>query len=115
MSTVLPIIGWGPVQLGVSASTLFTAPTGSSSARYVINRAVFTNVTATACTITVYVVRSGGAANAGTTVISAYNVQPGEAYVAPELASLVLSAGDTIQALAQTATTITTVGSGLSV
>jgi len=113
MATVTPIVGWGPVQLTVSASTLFTAPTAGKS---VINRAVFTNTDAsTPRTITVHVVRSGGSVSAATMVISAYTIQPGEAYVASELSSLVLSGGDTIQALASAAATITSVGSGFSV
>jgi hypothetical protein len=112
MSTVVPIVGWGPVQLGNSVSVLFTNPGASKG---VINRAVFTNVTGTPQSITVYVVRSGGGPTAANTVISAYNIQPGEAYVSPELSSLVLGGGDTVQALSSAAASITTVASGFSV
>lgn len=112
MATVTPIVGWGPTQLAVAAAALFTAPT---SGKVVINRAVFTNVDTTPRSITVYVVRSGSAANAASTVISAYNIQPGEAYVAPELSSLVLINGDAVWAVASAATAITTVGSGFSI
>lgn len=108
MATVTPAKGWGPVQLGTSASALITQ---AASGTTTITRAVFTNVTAVPVSITVYVVRSGGAANASSTVISAYNIGAGEAYVSPELANLVLSAGDAVQALASAATSITTVGS----
>lgn len=112
MATVTPIKGWGPSQLGTAAGVLYTAP---SSAKAVINRAVFTNVSASPCSITVYVVRSGGTADAASEVISAYNIQPGEAYVSPEISGVVLNGGDSIEALASAATSITTIGSGFSV
>lgn len=112
MATVTPIKGWGPSQLGTSAAALYTVPATST---VVINRAVFTNVSDSPCSITVYVVRSGGSANDASTVIDAYNIQPGEAYVSPELSGLVLSGGDAIQALAGAATSITTMGSGFSI
>lgn len=112
MSTVIPTKCWGPIQLAAAAAAIFTSAASGTS---VINRATFTNVTASPVAITVYVVRSGGAANAASMVISAYNIQPGEAYVAPELANLVMTAGDAIQAFASSAASITTVGSGFSV
>lgn len=112
MATVTPIKGWGPIQLATTASTLYTAPASGTT---VITRAVFTNVTGNPASITVYVVRSGGSASASTTLISTYNIQPGEAYVAPELSNLVLTANDTIQALSSAATSITTVGSAFSI
>jgi hypothetical protein len=112
MATVTPVKGWGPLQLTTTAASLVLA---SASATIVINRAVFTNVSDDPCSITVYVVRSGGSVGDATTIISAYNIQPGESYVAPELSGLVLKGGDGIQALAGAATSITTVGSGFSV
>lgn len=108
MATVTPAKGWGPLQLGTAASALITQ---GSSGTTTVTRAVFTNVTGAPVALTVYVVRSGGSANAASTVISAYNIGAGEAYVSPELANLVLSAGDSVQALAGTAASITTVGS----
>lgn len=112
MATVTPVKIWGPIQLGITAAALFTAPASGTT---VVNRAAFTNVDVVPRSITIYVVRSGGSANAASTIISAYNIQPGEAYVASELASLVLTAGDAIQALASAATAITTTASGFSV
>lgn len=112
MATVTPVAGWGPIQLGNTAAALITAP---ASGKTVLSRAVFTNVDTAPHSITVYVVRSGGSVGAATTVISGYNIQPGEAYVAPEIANLVLGPGDTVQALASAANFITTVGSGYSI
>lgn len=111
MATIVPVALWGPSQLGTSAAAVVTTPAANT---YVVTRAVFTNTGSTARTITVHIVRSGASATASNMVISAYTVQPGEAYVAPELSGVVLNGGDTIQALASAGSVITALGSGFS-
>jgi len=57
----------------------------------------------------VYRVASGGAAGAANTIIKDKRLTPGQSYVAPEVANMVLNSGDSIQALASAATAVTAV------
>lgn len=79
-----------------------------------VGRAVFTNTTASAVTITAGVT-TGGALGASTTMISARTVAPGESYVSPELAGAVLPAGSQLHAFASAGASITFTASGLIV
>lgn len=87
--------------------------TGGANARAIIKRAVFTNVTSGAVTITVYRVPSGGSPGATNIIIDARPVAalPGTD-LAPELANMVLNAGDTIQCLASANASINFFASG---
>lgn len=101
----------GPVQLGTSAAALYTAPANTHA---VVKRAVFTNVTGGSVTITVYVVRSGGTAGATNEIIATMPLTTLQAYVSPELASMTLNPGDSIQALASAGASINAVMSGFT-
>lgn len=79
-----------------------------------IGRAVFTNTSAAAVTITAGVT-AGVALVAGNTLISARSLAPGESYVSPELAGQVILAGSQIHGLAGTASVITLSVSGLTI
>lgn len=79
-------------QLVDSASPLTSAFTTAAQ----ITSAVFTNTNSSVEKITVYVVRSGGAAGPANIVMDAQPVAPGQAYVARELAGRNLAIGDTI-------------------
>lgn len=82
----------------------------------VIKRAVFNNHdTSTPRSVTVYVVASAGSATAANQIITAKVLQPGEAYVSPELAGLELIAGDQLYALADTASKVNLTISGITV
>lgn len=83
-------------QLTAAATTYYTAPANTKA---VVKQAELVNTTGAAVTCTVYVIPSGGAANAANTVISARSIAPGEAYPCPELVNQVLEAGGFIQAL----------------
>ena len=79
-----------------------------------IGRAVFCNTTAGVVTLTVGIT-TGGALAAGTTLISARGLAPGETYVSPELAGQVLPPGSAIRAYSNTATAITAAVSGIAI
>lgn len=104
-----PKVLFGPSQLAAADTTIYTSAANTFTT---ITRVVFTNVNTVAVTLTVNVVRSGGSVATTNQVISAYTISAGEAYVAPELAGLILGAGDFISANAGTASSINAVGSG---
>lgn len=92
-------------QLTTSAATLFTAAVNSKT---VITEWAFTNVDTVPRLLTVYLVRSGGAASVANTLVSARSLAAGETYAPP--AGQILNAGDFIQAKADANTTITCPG-----
>lgn len=99
-------------QLTTAAVAYYTSPTGTTA---VIKRAVFSNTTAAPQTITVNVVPAAGAVAAANQVINARTVAPGESYVSPELAGVVLGAGDSLQALSSAGAAITLMVSGIQI
>lgn len=99
----------GNAQLTTGAVTYITGVAGSQT---IIKRVVFSNVTATAATITVWRVPTGGTAGATNQIISVQSVAANSTYLAPELANMVLNGGDVIQALASVAATVDIFGSG---
>jgi hypothetical protein len=111
MTTVTVVQLVAPTQLANSDATVYTTP-ATTAAR--IGRAVFTNTTGSAVTITAGVT-TGGALAAGTTIISARSLAPGEAYVSPELAGIVIPAGSVLRAYSNTATAVTFTASGVTV
>jgi hypothetical protein len=98
------------LQPGVVLTTS-SAPcvTGASASQTVIKRAVFTNVTAGAVTFTVTRTPSAGAP---LTIINARSIAAGGTDLAPELANMVLNAGDIIAALASAGASINVFASG---
>lgn len=109
MTTVTQVQLVAPAQLGSSDASVYSAPTQSSAK---IGRAVFTNTTASATTITAGIT-TGGALAAATTLISARPIAAGETYVSPELAGAVLPAGSQIHAFAAAGAAVTFTASGL--
>jgi len=100
-----------PLQLANADAAVYTVGTQVTAK---IGRAVFTNTSGSATTITVGIT-TGGALAAGTTLISARPIAPGETYVSPELAGAVLPAGSTLRAFAGTASAVTVTVSGLTI
>lgn len=99
-----------PAQLGSGAGILYTVPPGFRAS---IKQLTFTNTTATARTITVYLVPSGGSPSATNTIVSAMTIPPtgqGHVSLAHLFANQVLNPGDTVQALASAATAISAMG-----
>jgi hypothetical protein len=109
MTTITIVQLVAPQQLGNADASVYTAPTSTTAK---IGRAVFTNTTASATTITAGIT-TGGALGASTTMISARTLAPGEAYVSPELAGAVLPAGSQLHAYAGATTAVTFTASGL--
>ncbi len=103
--TVSPQVLYSGGQLTNAAATLFTA---SANVKTMITEWSFTNVDTVARELTVYLVRSGGAASAANTLIDDYVIQPGETYTPPT--GQILGEGDFIQAKADANTAITCAG-----
>ena len=93
----------GAAQLTASAATYYTCPANTAA---VVQSATLCNTTANARTATIYRVPTGGTASATNAIASAVPIGPGESYNCPELIGKVLTAGDTIQALADSATAV---------
>lgn len=111
MTTITQVQLVAPQQLGNADASVYTAPTQTTAK---IGRAVFTNTTASAVTITAGIT-TGGALGAATTLISALPIAPGASYVSPELAGAVLPAGSAIRAYASAGAAITFTASGLTI
>ena len=111
MTTITQVQLVAPAQLGAVDASVYSPPTQTTAK---IGRAVFTNTTASATTITAGIT-TGGAIGASTTMISARTIAPGESYVSPELAGAVLPAGSQLHVFAGAATTVTFTASGLIV
>ena len=109
MTTITQVQLTAPAQLGNADAAVYTAPTSTTAK---IGRAVFTNTSASAVTITAGIT-TGGALGAATTMISSRTLAPGEAYVSPELAGAILPAGSALHAYASAAAAVTFTASGL--
>lgn len=109
MTTITQVQLVAPAQLANADASVYIAPTLTTAK---IGRAVFTNTTAGAVTITAGIT-TGGAIAASTTLISARSLAPGESYVSPELAGAVLPAGSAIRAFSSAATSVMFTASGL--
>lgn len=109
MTTITQVQLTAPSQLGNADAAVYTAPTSTTAK---IGRAVFTNTSASAVTITAGIT-TGGALGAATTMISSRTLAPGEAYVSPELAGAILPAGSALHAYASAAAAVTFTASGL--
>lgn len=110
MATISPQ-NLGAGTLTAAAATYVTA-TGTSYV--IIKNATFTNTDTVARTITVHRVPNAGSATTGNRIISATSLNAGQAYVAPELANLVLAPGETLQALASSAGVVNIAVSGFT-
>lgn len=93
--------------LGTSASVLYTAP-ANTVAR--LSSVTLTNQTASAVSVSVYLVRAGGSPGMQNRVVAPYVLAPNEAWTCPHL-NHNLNPGDTLQALADTASAVSVYGS----
>lgn len=100
-----------PTILGNSDSTVYSSPTQTTAK---IGRAVFCNTSASAVTITAGIT-TGGALAAGTTLISARSMAPGESYVSPELAGAVLPESSALRAYCSALTSVALTVSGITI
>lgn len=111
MTTITQVQLVAPAQLAAADASVYSPPVNTTAK---IGRAVFTNTTASAVTITAGIT-TGGALTSATTLISARTLAPGEAYVSPELAGAVIPAGSQLHAFAGAATSVTFTASGIIV
>lgn len=99
--TVRAVVIARNVQLPAAAAAQFTGPANTVT---VIKRAVFTNTSAGNRAVSAHVVPSGATASNSTLILNGQEltIPPGvgSSYVAPELAGVVLNAGDTLQCFA---------------
>lgn len=111
MTTITPVQLVAPLQLGATDASLYSPGTNTSAQ---IGRAVFTNTTSSAVTITAGIT-TGGALGAATTMISARTLAPGESYVSPELAGAVIPANAQLHAYASAGSAVTFTASGITI
>jgi hypothetical protein len=109
MTTITPVQLIPPVALGAADASLYSPATNTTAQ---IGRAVFTNTTASAFTITAGIT-TGGALGASNTMIFQRTLAPGESYVSPELAGAVLPQGSQLHAYASAAASVTFTVSGI--
>ena len=95
-----------------SQTTQVTSPTG---VRTIVDKFTATNVTASAATLAVNIVESGGAASAANLILDGKTLAAHETYTCPELAGQILNAGDFVSTIAGTATAIVIRASGREV
>lgn len=91
-----------PAFLGSTQLTTMTAPilTVATGVHAVVKSALFTNVTGSAATITVYRVPSGDTPGSDNALLLSFSIAANAAYIARELQNVVLGPGDSIQAKA---------------
>lgn len=99
-------------QLGTSAGVLYTAPTNTTT---IVKKLTVTNTSAGAVTVTIYLVPAAGTPGAANTVTSAKSIAAGATYEAYEAENHVLAAGDSLQALAGAATSLSLKASGIEI
>lgn len=108
-TSVSPAVLCPTTQITTAAAAYITGP---ANGQYVIKRAVFSNVTGGAITITAYRVPALGTAGPTNLVIPTRGVAADGTDLAPELANMVLDPGETIQCLASANTSINFTASG---
>lgn len=111
MPTVTPVPLTPTAYLSNSVGPIYTCPANSTA---IVKRAVFTNRDTSPHVITVHRVPSGGTPQNSNMLIAARRLSAGESYVAPELGSMVLDQGDSIQAFTDTGSTVTVTMSGFT-
>ena len=99
-------------QLTTSAATYYTAPALTTT---VIKKLTITNSTGSTVSVTLYLVPSGGSAGVTNIITSAKAILAGAVYEAYECENHVLMTGDTLQALAGSAASLTLKASGIEI
>jgi hypothetical protein len=95
-----------------TAENVQTSQYTATNVTTIIDKFTATNYSATAATISVNLVASGGSAGNDNLTIKAKTLQPSETYTFPELVGQVIQAGGFISTLAGTASAINIRASG---
>lgn len=98
------------LQLPGAAAVQYTAPANS---KVIIRHAVFVNTTAGAITVTAYIIPTGGSVTDAGKIEDATSIAAHTAFTSPNLAGIVLNAGDTLQCFASAAASISLNASGI--
>ena len=107
--TIVPLIT--PQQVANATTTYLTA----TKVSYRVDKLTVTNPTATAATITLYLVPTAGAAGDSTTISKTKSVGAGETWNCPDFVGQVLGDGTTLQAVASAAATLTLSAAGVRI
>jgi hypothetical protein len=107
MSTVTQALLVVPVAMTGSDAAYYTAPVLTFAK---VGRAVFCNTDTSAHALTMNLVAAGGSSGVSNTLISSRTLSPGESYVSPELAGLVITPGSMLRGLSATTVSITVSG-----
>lgn len=99
-------------QLATSAAVFYTAPTNTTT---ILKKLTITNTSASAASVTIYLVASGGSASAANTITAAKSIAAGAVYEAYEAENHVLMPGDSLQALASAASSLSLQASGIEI
>lgn len=97
--------------LGTSVATYFTSPT---NVKTLIKKLTFTNTSANAVKVTVYLVPPSGSAQDSNCVRKERIIAVNETYECYEAENHLLEAGGSIQALADAANSVTIMASGVA-
>ncbi len=112
MTTVTPKALFEGTALTTGNVTLYTSPANTKTA---IQSASFVNTSANAVVMYLYLVESGGSANAANAAIAGLAIASGATYQCPELINQVLEPGDLISARATAGTSISGRASGAQI
>lgn len=108
-TSITPAVLQRGIQLTATAAVYIT---GGPNSLTIIKRAVFTNITGAAVTYSVWRVFASGTQGATNQIIPPRTIAAGSTDLAPELAGMMLGAGDTIQCLASAAASVNMFASG---
>lgn len=109
--SLTPAVLIAPQQVANATTTYYT----STGLKTRIDKLTVTNPTATARSITIYLVPSAGSANDGTTIVKDKVINAGETWNCPDVVGQILAAGGTIQAVASAATALTISAAGVQI
>lgn len=111
MATQTPVRLIEGVILTTSASSVYTSP---GNTKTLIKNISIANYGAVAAKATVYLVPIAGTAGNANTLVSQI-IAPGKTFTVPPSVNHIMEAGDTIQAMSDTATTLNIMASGLQI
>lgn len=106
-----PAVLISPQQVAAAATTYYT----STGLKTRIDKLTVTNPTATARSITIYLVPSGGPTDDTTTITKDKVINAGETWNCPDAVGQILGASGTIRAVASAATALTISAAGVQI
>jgi len=111
MSVITPKRIISGAQVTASLAPYYTCP---ANTKCIIKNLSFSNTTATARTVTVNLIPSGGTAGAANQIVTTHTIPAYSEWQCSIASGHVLEAGGFIQAVADSASAITIIGSGIT-